>query len=81
MREGRRQERGSDIEREGWGRKRRGEKHAIVGLDRVINSRRACAARVTVCLSVCLRLYNIILALQATRRLMSDINSFSATWA
>ena len=43
-----------------------------------INPRRACAARVTavgpfVCLST------TILALQATRRLMSDTNSFSAT--
>ena len=53
-----------------------------------INPRRACAARVTVvglcvclfvCLSVCLS--TTILALQATRRLMSDTNSFSATRA
>ena len=47
----------------------------------LINSRRACAARVTVvvlsvCLSVCA---HSILGLQATRRLMSDTNSFSAT--
>ena len=50
----------------------------------VINPRRACAARVTVvvlcvCLSVCLS--TTILALRATRRLMSDTNSFSATRA
>ena len=49
-----------------------------------INPRRACAARVTVvvlcvCLFVCLS--TTILALQATRRLMSDTNSFSATRA
>ena len=53
-----------------------------------INPRRACAARVTVvvlcvcpsvCLSVCLSA--TILGLQATRRLMSDTNSFSATRA
>ena len=44
----------------------------------VVNPRRACAARVTVVgLSVCLS--TTILALQATRRLMSDTNSFSAT--
>ena len=47
----------------------------------IINPRRACAARVTVvvlsvCLSVCA---HSILGLQATRRLMSDTNSFSAT--
>ena len=46
----------------------------------VVNPLRACAARVTVvvlcvCLSVCLSA--TILALQATRRLMSDTNSFS----
>ena len=46
--------------------------------------RRACAARVTVvvlcaCLFVCLSA--TILALQATRRLMSDTNRFSATRA
>ena len=51
----------------------------------VINPRRACAARVTVvglcvCLFVCC-LSTTILALQATRRLMSDTNSFSATRA
>ena len=48
----------------------------------IFNPRRACAARVTVvsvCLSVCLSM--TILALQATRRLMSDTNSFSATRA
>ena len=50
----------------------------------VINPRRACATRVTVlglsvCLSVCLS--TTILALQATRRLMSNTNSFSATRA
>ena len=46
--------------------------------DGLINPRRACAARVTV-VSVCLS--TTILALQATRRLMSDTNSFSATRA
>ena len=50
----------------------------------IVNPRRACAARVTVvglcvCLSVCLS--TTILALQATRRLMSDTNSFGATRA
>ena len=46
----------------------------------LFNPRRACAVRVTVlCLSVCLSA--TILALQATRRLMSDTNSFSATSA
>ena len=50
----------------------------------IINPRRACAARVTVvvlcvCLSVCLSA--TILALQATRRLMSDTNRFRATRA
>ena len=48
----------------------------------LINPRRACAARVTVvvlcvCVSVCVS--TTILALQATRRLMSDTSSFSAT--
>ena len=48
----------------------------------IINPRCACAARVTVvvlcvCLSVCLS--TTILGLQATRRLMSDTNIFSAT--
>ena len=46
----------------------------------IINPRRACAARVAVvvlCVSVCLT----ILGLQATRRLMSDTNIFSATRA
>ena len=43
----------------------------------ITNPRRACAARVTVVvLFVCLS--TTILALQATRRLMSDTNSFSA---
>ena len=60
------------------------------GFCTLINPRRACAARVTVvvlrvsvCLSVCLFvcLSPTILALQATRRLMSDTNSFSATKA
>ena len=55
---------------------------------KVINPRRACAARVTVVvlcvcpsvrLSVCLS--TTILGLQATRRLMSDTNIFSATRA
>ena len=52
--------------------------------DKVINPWHACAARVTVvglsvCLSVCLS--TTILALQSTRRLMSDTNNFSATRA
>ena len=54
----------------------------------LINPRRACAARVTVivlcvCLSVCLSfcLSTTILGLQATRRLISDTNIFSATRA
>ena len=50
----------------------------------VFNLRRACAARVTVVvLCVCLpvSLSTTIFALQATRRLMSDTNSFSATRA
>ena len=47
----------------------------------VINPRRACAARVTVlglsvCLSVCLS--TLILAVQATRRPMSDTSSLRA---
>ena len=50
----------------------------------VINPRRACAARVIVvvlcvCLSVCLS--TTMLALQTTRRLMNDTNSFSTTRA
>ena len=46
----------------------------------VINPRRACAAMaLSECLSVCLP--TTILTLQATRRLMSDTNSFSATRA
>ena len=48
----------------------------------IINPRRACAARVTVVvLCVCVCLSATILALHATRRLMSDTNSFSATRA
>ena len=54
----------------------------------IINPRRPCEARVTVvvlcgCLSVCLSvcLSATILALQATRRLMCDTNSFSVTRA
>ena len=54
----------------------------------IINPRRACAARVTVvvlcvCVSVCLCVCvsTTILGLQATRRLMSDTNRFSATRA
>ena len=55
---------------------------ALEVLDDIINPRRACAARVTVvvlcvCVSVCVS--TTILGLQATRRLMSDTNSFSAT--
>ena len=46
----------------------------------IINPRRACAARVTV-VGLCVCLSATILALQATRRLMSDTNSFSGTWA
>ena len=50
----------------------------------IINPRRACPARVTVvvlcvCLFVCLS--TTILELQATRRFMSDTNSFSAARA
>ena len=56
----------------------------VLGLIIIINPWRACAARVTVvvlcvCLFVCLS--TTILALQATRRLLSDTNSFSATRA
>ena len=47
----------------------------------IFNPRRACAARVTVCACVCDCVSATILALQATRRLMSDTNSFSGTWA
>ena len=50
----------------------------------VINPRRACAARVTVivlCVCVCVCVSTTILGLQATMRLMSDTNSFSATRA
>ena len=46
----------------------------------VINPRRACAARVTVVV-LCVCVSTTILALQATRRLMSDTNSFIATRA
>ena len=47
----------------------------------IVNPQHACAARVTVlvCLFVCLS--TTILALQATRRLMSETNSFGATRA
>ena len=56
----------------------------VIMVEMLINPRRTCAARVTVvvlcvCLSVCLSA--TILALQATRRLMSDTNRFSATRA
>ena len=56
----------------------------VQGYTCVYNPRRACTARVTVvvlcvCPSVCLS--TTILALQATRRLISDTNSFSATKA
>ena len=44
----------------------------------IINPRRACAARVTVVV-LCVCLSTTILGLQATRRLMSDTNIFSAT--
>ena len=52
----------------------------------LVNPRCACTAKVTVvvlCLSVCLSvcLSTTILALQATRWLMSDTNGFSATRA
>ena len=47
---------------------------------KLVNPQRACAARVTVVV-LCVRLSATILALQATRRLMSDTNSFSATRA
>ena len=46
----------------------------------IINPRRACAARVTVVV-LCVCLSTTILALQATRWLMSDTISFSATRA
>ena len=62
--------------------------HALSPSAVLVNPRRACAVRVTVvglcvCLSVCLFvcLSTTILTLQATRRLMSDTNSFSATRA
>ena len=44
----------------------------------IINPRRACAARVTVVV-LCVCVSTTILGLQATRRLMSYTNSFSAT--
>ena len=44
----------------------------------VVNPRRACAARVTVVVRVSVS--TTILALQATRRLMSDTNSFSGIY-
>ena len=48
----------------------------------IINPRCACAARVTVVvLCVCVCVCTTILGLQATRRLMDDTNSFSATRA
>ena len=54
----------------------------------VVNPQHACAARVTVvvlcvCLSTCLsvRLYRLILALQASDWLMSNTNGSSATSA
>ena len=62
--------------------------HSNYRLLSLVNPRHACAARVTVvglcvcvfvCLSVCQS--TTILALQATRRLISDTNSFSATRA
>ena len=46
----------------------------------LVNPRRACAARVTVVV-LCVCVSTTILGLQATRRLMSDTNSFSATRA
>ena len=46
----------------------------------IINPRCACAAKVTVVV-LCVCVSATILALQATRRLMSDTNSFSATRA
>ena len=48
----------------------------------IFNPRHACAARVTVVgLCVCVCLSVTILALQATRRLMSNTNSFSSILA
>ena len=49
-------------------------------LSAIINPRHACAARVTVVV-LCVCLFTTILALQATKRLLSDTNSFSATRA
>ena len=51
-----------------------------------VNSRRACAARVTVvvlsvCLSVCVCVSTLILAIQATRRPISDTSGFRTTQA
>ena len=50
----------------------------------LVNPRRACVARVTVvvlCVRVCVCVSTTILALQATRQLMRDTNSFIATRA
>ena len=58
--------------------------NALQHIVSLINPRRASAARVTVvglCVCVFVCLSTTILALQATRRLMSDTNSFSATRA
>ena len=57
---------------------------SVLLMTRMINPRRACAARVTVlglsvCLSVCLS--TLILALQATRLPMSYRNGFRSTRA
>ena len=46
----------------------------------IINPRRALTARVTV-FGLCVCVSTTILGIQATRRLMSDTNSFSATRA
>ena len=59
---------------------------SALGVAKFINPRRACAARVTVvvlcvCVSACVCVSTTILGLQATRRLMSDTNRFSATRA
>ena len=53
--------------------------HIGVPIIIIINPRRACAARVTVVV-LCVCLSATILALQATRRVMSDTNSFSAIY-
>ena len=57
---------------------------SVVPLSSVIDPRRACAVRVTVvilCVCLCVCLFTTILATQATKRLMSDTNSLSATRA